>query len=140
LSAFRPEGLDDDFLNTFCLLAGVIWWGVQMSTIATVSSGGADKAFVLRLQRSQDEFSTLLSTWDRMTPAQQDACLEELNARSDALARLHSELVGRNTRRMSFMECVFLGVVLVCPMLFKFLFTGERFDPIEDPVFDPADL
>ena len=106
----------------------------RMSTVATVSRGGEDKAFVLRLQRSQDEFADLLATWKRMTPAQRDACVEEVHARSYELTRLHSELVGRNTQRMSFLECVFLGFVILCPMFFKSLFTGERFDPTELPL------
>ena len=105
-----------------------------MSTVATVSRGGEDKAFVLRLQRSQDDFANLLGTWNRMTPAQRDACVEEVRARSDELVRLHSELVGRTTQRMSFLECVFLGLVILCPMFFKSLFTGERFDPTELPL------
>jgi hypothetical protein len=98
-------------------------------TTATVKGGDA-KEFVRRLKQNHDEFVSLLTTLEQMSPDQQSACVDEVEARADELSLLHSDLVARTTPRMSVLECMFLGLLALCPFLVKLL--GMERTPDED--------
>ncbi len=66
-----------------------------------------------------------------MTPEQRDACVEEVRARADELNWMHEDLVERNTQRMSFLECLFLGLVILGPILYKLFLKDESVDSLD---------
>jgi hypothetical protein len=94
----------------------------------TVETKGS---FRLQLQRNQADFADLLATWDQMSPGQRKVCVAEIRHRMDSLQNMHADLVHSNTQRMSFLECVFLGLILLCPILYRAYMVGGGFDPIE---------
>jgi hypothetical protein len=99
------------------------------TTTATVGAVDA-KEFVRRFKQNHDEFVTLLSTLEHMSPDQQSMCVDEVEARADELGFMHSDLVARTTPRMSVLECMFLGLLALCPFLVKLL--GMERTPDED--------
>jgi hypothetical protein len=76
-------------------------------------------AFKSKLQKGRQDIHDLLVTWDQMSQEQKDLCLEETRVRLDDLNKLYSQLVQRTTYRMSFLECIFLGVLYLLPILFN---------------------
>ena len=89
-------------------------------TTATVKGSDANE-FVRRLKQNHDEFVSLLSTLEQMSPDQQSACCDEVEARTDELSLLHADLVARTTPRMSVLECMFLGLLALWPFVVKLL-------------------
>jgi len=95
---------------------------VILMSITTAAVKGVDaKEFVRRLKQNHDEFVSLLTILEQMSPAQQSACVDEVEARADELSLLHSDLVARTTPRMSVLECMFLGLLALCPFVVKLL-------------------
>jgi hypothetical protein len=99
------------------------------TTTATVGAVDA-KEFVRRFKQNHDEFVTLLSTLEHMSPDQQSMCVDEVEARADELGFMHSDLVARTTERMSLRGCLLLGLLALCPFVLKLLVTANT--PDED--------
>jgi len=88
------------------------------------------KAFYTKLSADRLDTADLFASWDQMTPDQRNACIAEVRIRHEALGDLESELVERNTQRMSFLECMFLGVPILCLILYKLLMVGGYVEPL----------
>jgi hypothetical protein len=101
-----------------------------MATATVMKGGDKPVPFDLQLQRSRDDFASLLSTWDKMTPEQQDACVEEVRVRADELSWMHDDLVERNMQRTSILECLFLVLVILGPLLCKLCL---KFKSVDSP-------
>jgi len=92
-----------------------------MSPTIETARGRDAKDFVRRLKQNHDEFVSLLTILEQMSPDQQSACCDEVEARADELSLLHADLVARTTPRMSVLECMFLGLLALCPFVVKLL-------------------
>lgn len=107
-----------------------------MTTTATIRKDEGDlvREFKLKLNYGRHSNADLFALWDRMTPDQREMCIEEMRALSDELECLLGELVERNTRRISFLECVFLGTLVLFPICYKVLIDCGWAEPIGQDV------
>ena len=78
-------------------------------------------AFRERLNRERQDISDLLTQWEKMPIERKRMVVGEIHFRSDELKNLSRELAWRISEPVSFMECIFLGLLVAIPILHRLL-------------------
>ena len=73
------------------------------------------------MKRERQDVSDLMTQWEQMPIERKKMVLGEIHFRSEELKNLSREMAWRISEPVSFMECVFLGVLVAIPVLYKLL-------------------
>jgi hypothetical protein len=92
----------------------------------TVTRDDEATAFSQRLTSGRLDIDDLLTRWEQMPMEQKRVVVGEIHFRSEELKNLSRELAWRISDRLSFGECLFLGLLVAMPILFKLLVWTEN--------------